>query len=286
MNQSFQNKNTQMRIRSIYSTLSDKERLMADFILEHPEKIIHGTINEIAEELNLADSTVFRFTKKLSYKGFQDLKISLATESVNAMKDVHEKVSKSDDEKTILEKVFCSNIKTLQDTLEVIDDIAFARAVDTILHANKIELFGFGGSNVIAMDGYHKFIRTGLTVSAQTDSHMQLISASQLTEGDVAVLISHTGHSKDILEILETVKEQQVATICITGFTQSPLSQGSDISLYTLSEETDFRSEALASRIAQLSILDALYVNVMASLDDKGQASLQHVRKAIQKKRL
>jgi DNA-binding MurR/RpiR family transcriptional regulator len=286
MNESFKTKNTQMRVRSLFSTLSDKERLMAEFILEHPEKIIHGTINEIAEELNLADSTVFRFCKKLGYKGFQDLKISLATESVNEMKDVHEKVSKSDDEKTILEKVFCSNIKTLQDTLEVIDDKDFSRAVDTILHAGKIELFGFGGSNVIAMDGYHKFIRTGLTVSAQTDSHMQLISASQLKKGDVAILISHTGHSKDILEILETVKEQQVTTICITGFTQSPLSQGSDISLYTLSEETDFRSEALASRIAQLSILDALYVNVMASLDDKGQTSLQHVRKAIEKKRL
>ncbi|WP_423188891.1 MurR/RpiR family transcriptional regulator [Alkalibacterium sp. f15] len=286
MNKTFQNKNTQMRIRALHSTLSDKERLLADFILDSPEKVIHGTINEVAEELNLADSTVFRFCKKLGYKGFQDLKISLATETTNVMKDIHEKVSKSDDEKTILEKVFHSNIKTLQDTLEVIDDSDFSGAVDTILHANKIELFGFGGSNIIAMDGYHKFIRTGLTVSALTDSHMQLISASQLKEGDVAILISHTGHSKDILEILETVKEHNVPTICITGFTQSPLSQGTDISLYTLSEETDFRSEALASRIAQLSILDALYVNVMMALEDKGKESLQHVRKAIQKKRL
>ncbi|OJF94735.1 MurR/RpiR family transcriptional regulator [Alkalibacterium sp. 20] len=286
MNQTFQNKNTQMRIRALHATLSDKERLLADFILDHPEKIIHGTINEVAEELNLADSTVFRFCKKLGYKGFQDLKISLATESTYVMKDIHEKVSKSDDEKTILEKVFHSNIKTLQDTLEVIDDKDFAGAVDIILHANKIELYGFGGSNIIAMDGYHKFIRTGLTVSAQTDSHMQLISASQLKEGDVAILISHTGHSKDILEILETVDEQNVSTICITGFTQSPLSQGADISLYTLSEETDFRSESLASRIAQLSILDALYVNVMMALEDKGKESLKYVRRAIQKKRL
>ncbi|GEK91073.1 MurR/RpiR family transcriptional regulator [Alkalibacterium kapii] len=286
MNQTFKNKSTQMRIRSIYTTLSDKERVMAEFILDNPEKIIHGTISGIAEELSLADSTVFRFCKKLGYKGFQDLKISLATETANEMKDVHEKVSKSDDEKTILEKIFHSNIKTLEDTLEVIDDKDFARAVDVIIHANKVELFGFGGSNVIAMDGYHKFIRTGLPVSAQTDSHMQLMSASQLKKGDVAILISHTGHSKDILDILETVKAQNVVTICITGFTLSPLSQGSDLSLFTLSEETDFRSEALASRIAQLSILDALYVNVMASLENKGQSALKHVRKAIQKKRL
>lgn len=286
MNQTFNNKSIRMRIRSIYATLSDKERIMAEFILEYPDKIIHSTINEIAEELKVADSTVFRFCKKMGYKGFQNLKISLATEIANEMKDVHEKVSKSDDEKTILDKVFHSNIKTLQDTLEVIDEKDFSKAVDVIIHANKIELFGFGGSNVIAMDGYHKFIRTGLPISAQTDSHMQLISASQLKNGDVAILISHTGHSKDILDILETVKAQNIFTICITGFTSSPLSQKSDISLFTLSEETDFRSEALASRIAQLSILDALYVNVMASLEDKGQASLQHVRKAIQRKRL
>lgn len=286
MEKSLDNKPLNMRIRLLSSTMSEKEQLVADYILKSPDKIVHGTINQVAEELNVADSTVFRFCKRLGYKGFQDMKISLAAEATTNLGDIHELINADDDKKTILKKVFHFNIKTLEDTLKVIDEDEFKKAVDTILNAGKIEFFGFGGSNVIALDGYHKFIRTGLTVNAQIDSHMQLMSASQLKKTDVAVLISHTGKSKDILDILNTVKQNGVRTIGITGYTQSPLSQSVDIPLYTLSEETDYRSEALASRIAQLSILDALFVNLMVSLDERGVHSLQKVRKAIQNKRL
>ncbi|MCC5889825.1 MAG: MurR/RpiR family transcriptional regulator [Alkalibacterium sp.] len=274
-----------MRIRLLSSTFSEKENLMADYLLKHPNQIIHGTINQIADELNIADSTVFRFCKRLGYKGYQDMKISLAAETTYNKGNIHELVHENDDEKTILEKIFYFNIKTLEDTLKVIDDEDFIKAVKSILDARRIEFFGFGGSNIIALDGYHKFIRTGLSVNAQIDSHMQLMSASQLKEGDVAILISHTGQSKDILDILDTVKENNVFTIGITGFTQSPLSQAVDIPIYTLSEETDFRSEALASRIAQLSILDALFVNLMMYLNQDGTDSLNRLRKSIKKKR-
>lgn len=286
MEKSLENKPLKMRIRLLSSTFSEKEHLMAEYLLKHPNQIIHGTINQIAEELNIADSTVFRFCKHLGYKGFQDMKISLAAEASSNLGDMHDLVSEHDDKKTILEKIFYYNIKTLEDTLKVIDEADFSKAVDTILKADKIEFFGFGGSNVIAQDGYHKFIRTGLSVNSQIDSHMQLMSASQLKKNDVAILISHTGKSKDILDILNTVQKNEVKTIGITGYTQSPLSQAVDIPLYTLSEETDYRSEALASRIAQLSILDALFVNLMMSLDEKGTDSLEKVRRAIKHKRL
>lgn len=275
-----------MKIRSMYSSFSEKERLLAKYITNHPEKIIHGSITQIAHDLDLADSTVFRFCKKLGYEGYKDFKISMVSEFSDVAQNIHEKVSEMDDEETILNKVFESNVKTLQDSLKVIDKKDFIKAVDLITHANKIEFFGFGGSNVIAMDGYHKFIRTGLQVHSQIDSHFQLMSASQLKKGDVAILISHTGHSKDILELLELLKQNNVTTISITDLTQSSLSRDTDIVLHTLSEETDFRSEALASRIAQLSILDALYVNVMVALGDKNKKALNNVRRAIRKKRI
>lgn len=275
-----------MRIRSIYGTFSEKEKKLADYITTAPEKVIHKTINQIAEDTGLADSTVFRFCKRLGYKGFQDMKIALASEQVNELHDIHEHLSSEDDEKTILQKIFQSNIKTIEDTLTVIDEEQFKNAVDALLKAARIELFGFGGSNVIALDGYHKLIRTGLPVSTQIDAHMQLMSASQMTDSSVAVLISHTGHSKDVLELLDTLKQNGVFTIGITSFTQSPFSQQVDVPLYTLSEETDFRSEALASRIAQLSLLDALYVTIMMRLDEKGKQSITKVRKAIQNRRI
>ena len=280
------NRNIRMRIKSLTPTFSEKEQKIASFVLNEPEKIIHGTINQVATEIGLADSTVFRFCKRLGYNGFQDMKIALASEQNNDLKDIHEKVDKNDDEGTVIEKIFQSNIQTLVDTLEVLDEDRFSLAVEKILASNKVDFFGFGGSNAVAMDAYHKFIRTGLSVNYQVESHLQLMASSQLKRGDVAILISHTGQTKEITDMLEILKANDVYTIGITAFAESPLNHDVDLALNTVSEETDFRSEALSSRIAQLSILDALYVSLMVKLGESATESLDTIRRAIQKKRI
>ncbi|GGF30543.1 RpiR family transcriptional regulator [Halobacillus andaensis] len=274
------------RIRSSYSKFSDKEKKIADYILEQPETIIHHTINQVADELDVAESTVFRFCKRIGFKGYQALKIALAAEIVTPIKDIHEEINDGDSVTTVSEKVFHSNSKTLESTLQILDGQAIEEAVDALLKARKIEFYGCGGSAVVALDGYHKFIRTGLLTSTQLDSHMQLMSASQLAEDDVAVIISHSGTTKDSLDVLRVLKEKGIKTIAITNFAKSPLTKEADISLYTVSEETDFRSEAFSSRIAQLSIIDALYTNIMIAKQETGKRSLENMREAMSLKRL
>jgi DNA-binding MurR/RpiR family transcriptional regulator len=274
------------RIKTHYGKFSDKERKIADYILDNPEKIIHSSINQVAEDLGVADSTVFRFCKRIGFKGYQAMKIALASEIVTPMKDIHETINEGDDTRTVSEKVFRSNIKALEDTQQLLNGSAFEQAVETILHANRVEFFGSGGSSIIAMDAYHKFVRSGIPVIANADSHLQLMSASQLNENDVAVLISHSGTTKDMLQVLNVLKENKVKTISITNFSKSALSQKVDYPLYTVAEETDYRSEALSSRIAQLSILDALFVNVMIAREEAGKESLHKMRNAISVKRI
>ncbi|MBD1381559.1 MurR/RpiR family transcriptional regulator [Metabacillus arenae] len=278
--------NCLVRIRSFYPKFSDKERKIADYILKNPKKIIHSTINQVAEDLNIADSTVFRFCKRIGFNGYQSLKIALASEVVEPIQDIHERIGSEDTERTVTEKIFRSNMKTLEDTIKMVDESAIKKAVSAILGARRVEFFGSGGSAIVSFDAYHKFIRTGITAFAHQDSHMQLMSASQLTEDDVAILISHTGTTKDMIDILEVVRENGVKTIGLTSFAKSPLSRGVDVVLYAVSEETDYRSEALSSRIAQLSMIDALYVNVMVAKKEEGKKALQKVRKAIAAKRI
>ena len=129
-------------------------------------------------------------------------------------------------------------------------------------------------------------LRTGLKVNAVTDAHFQLMAASQMTKDDCAVFISHSGSSKDILHVLNVVKSTGAKTIAITNYIKSPLSTGVDIPLYTVSEETDYRSEALSSRIAQLTILDVLYVNLQLKRGSEGQDALKKIREAISVKRI
>ncbi|ASN03957.1 MurR/RpiR family transcriptional regulator [Virgibacillus necropolis] len=273
-------------IRSNYGKFSKKEKKIADYILANPQQIIHHTINQVSEDLEIADSTVFRFCQRIGFKGYQAFKIALAAEIVTPMKDIHEKINDGDSVATVSEKVFRSNMKTLEDTLHILDGNALEQAVHAILQAEKVEFYGNGGSALVALDAYHKFIRSGLHVSSNLDSHMQLMSASQLRKKDVAVLISHSGSTKDLLDVLQVLKKNDVQTISISNFAKSPLTKEVDISLYTIAEETDFRSEALSSRIAQLSIVDALYTNVMIAKKEEGKKAISNMRKAISLKRL
>lgn len=269
------------KIRSFYPRLSDKEKKIATYILNHPDKIIHSTINEVSDDLQVADATVFRFCKRIGYKGYQAMKIALASEIISPIQQIHEEIHETDGVKEVAEKIFKSNMRTLENTIQILDSEAFQQAVELLLHANRVEFYGTGGSSVIAMDAYHKFIRTGVKAFAFSDSHFQLMSASQLTNKDVAVIISHSGANKDTLTILNAASKNGAKTIGITSFPRSPLSQNVDVVLYTSSDETEYRSEALASRIAQLSLIDALYVNIMMLNKEKAQSALDRVRSVI-----
>jgi len=274
------------KIRFQYMKLSEKERRIADYILKHPEEMIHSTINEVSEQLNVAEATVFRFCKHIGFKGFQEMKIALASEIVSPIKQIHEEITEQDNSVSITEKIFHSNMTTLEDTLNILDPSSIEKAVQLITQAHRVEFYGLGGSSVIAMDAFHKFARTGIKVFASIDYHFQLISASQLSKDDLAVIISHSGTNKDAIRILKTVKKNGAKTIGITGYPKSPIGMETDVPLYTCSVETEYRSEALSSRISQLSLIDALYVNTMIFNKEKAKTSLKKVREAIAKTRL
>ncbi len=273
-------------VRQNYPRFSVTERKIADYILKNPNKIIHSSINQLAEDLNVADSTVFRFCKRIGYKGYQAMKIALASEIVEPVKDIHEQVNEGDTVDTIAAKVIRSNIETLEQTLRIIDEDLLLEAVEKLTAARSIHFFGSGGSSTVALDAYHKFVRTGLPVQTVTDTHLQLMAASQLNEKDCAILISHSGSSKDILHILNVLKTNKVNTIAITNYAKSTLSSSVDIPLFTSSTETEFKTEAFSSRIAQLSLVDVLYVNVLLKKGDEGQEALKKMREAILVKRI
>ncbi|WP_214685970.1 MULTISPECIES: MurR/RpiR family transcriptional regulator [unclassified Exiguobacterium] len=274
------------RIRGAYSTLSKKEQRIADYILKQPEKIIHHTINQVADDLDVAESTVFRFCQRVGFKGYQALKIALASDVVAPLQDIHEDITETDTVLEIAEKIFSTNGKTIESTRQILEGASLEKTVEQFLKARRIEFFGSGGSAVVALDAYHKFVRSGLQVSAILESHMQLMSASQLTTADVAVVISHSGASKETLDIAKLLKEKGVPMIAITNYAKSPLSKIADVSLYTVSQETAFRSEALASRIAELSLIDALFTAVMMRRGEAARTSLQQMREAISMRRI
>lgn len=274
------------RIQSLYNSFSDKEKQIADYMLQNPETIVHSTINQVADQLSLADATVFRFCKRLGFKGYQAMKIALASDIIEPIEDIHETIQENDTEAEVMSKVFQSNKNALTYTQEVLDESTVRQAVQYLLEASELHFYGSGGSGVTAQDGQHKFMRTGLPSHAYTDSHWQVMAASQLKPNDVAIVISHSGANEDVLEAMDVAKEQGARIIAITSYAKTPISQKADLTLQTISRETEYRSEALASRLAELSLLDGLYVNYCIKKKDQAQEAVAKIRKAVARKKL
>lgn len=272
-----------LKIKSQYSGFNSTEKKVANFILSRPEKVIYSTISQVAEQLEISDATVFRFCKKIGFKGFQAVKISLAKDfnEENHHSYINKKISDTDDEVTVLHKVFQANISSLNESLHSINPKNIKKAIDFLLNADQIVFYGNGGSGAVAMDAQHKFLRLGMRVSAYTDNHLQLMSAAQLGKNDVMVIISHSGSNLNMINLLEFAKENATKTIGITSFSKSPIDEKVDISLNAISQETEYQFEAFSSRIAHLTIIDALYVNVALKRKELSDTAIQKMRNAI-----
>lgn len=271
-----------LQIKSQYNTFNETEKKVAEYIISNPGNIIYSTISQVAEKLDVADATIFRFCKKINLKGFQDLKITLATEFTGVPNNyANEQINETDDEQTIVNKVFKANITALNDTLLSVDPKLIGKAAREILSAEQIVFYGNGGSGAVAMDAHQKFLRTGLKVSVYTDNHLQLMSVAQLTERDLIIVFSHSGSNLNMMNVLDVAKENGTKSIGITSFSKSPIGEKVDISINAISQETGYQFEAFASRIAHLTIVDSIYISVMLKRKEQTDAAVKKMRNAI-----
>ncbi|WP_147539448.1 MurR/RpiR family transcriptional regulator [Anaerotruncus rubiinfantis] len=261
--------------------LTKTERRVADYILVNQDRIIYESITDVAEATGSSEATIIRMCRKLGYKGFQDLKIRVAKDLVSPLEKIHEGVCASDSAGSILEKSFDSAVETINATKRVVSTPEFEKAANAILHTGRLLVFGLGNSAPVAMDAAHKFLRAGIDSNAYCDNHFQMIASSSLKPGDVVLGISHSGNSRDIVEALGYAKEQGATIICLTNYGKSPITRGnvSDIRLFTSAAETKFRVHGLTSRIAQLAIIDALFIYVCLK---KGEESIKNFEKVDQ----
>lgn len=250
--------NALARIRVMRPTMARGAGRIADFVLEDPNRVVKMSVTELAEATDASDGSIVNFAKMLGLSGFQQLKLSLAQETVQPVQFIHEDLDRGDDIVTATHKIFHSGIQALRDTLSVLDPKALARSVEIFRAAERIEIYGIGSAAPIAEDAQYRMLRIGLNTKVVVDSHIQAISAS-LTGPSVAVLtISHSGATVETIAATRLAKEAGAKTVVITNYARSPIQAHADVVLFTMARETLFRTEAMTSPIAQLCVLDAL----------------------------
>lgn len=266
-------------------SLSSKERRVADFILAAPAEAVDPSIEELAERIGVSESTLFRFVRKLGYVGYQQFRIALAMETSQPSQRFYDRPVDAADGETAVAVVFKTAIAALEFTMKDLDGSALESAAKLLVAARSTLFLGLGGSGLVARDAYHKLLRTGLRSSAPEDFHLQLMAASQATPEDVAVLVSHTGANKDALCLATELKRREVPLVVIGTYRRSSLAKLADHLLVSAAPSSPYASEAFSARIAQLAIVDALYVEVMEQLGEAGMRQLEAMRAAIAKRR-
>lgn len=251
-----------MKIEAMRPGLSKSELLVCDYILTHPDEVIHLSVSELAAKSGVSDATVIRASQKIGSSSYQDLKISIAKDIVTPLQGVNEEISADDPAGKVTEKVFQGILHTLDYTYRIQDPGLLEKAADILLHANRICICGLGNSHAIAADIQHKFMRLGLNATAYADNHLQVICANSMKKGDVLFAVSHSGSSRDVVHAAEIALRNKASVISLTNVGRSPLADISTVALHTASNETKYRRVALSSRIAQMAIVDVLYTMI------------------------
>jgi DNA-binding MurR/RpiR family transcriptional regulator len=258
-----------IRIRALSPSLSPAEQRVAALVLEDPSRAAGRTITELARAAGTSETTVIRFCKALGLAGYPDLRLRLAAESAReSVRDgdrgrvVGTDIGPDDSMEQIVEKIAFADSKAVEETARQLDTALLEQVADLMSNAGRIDVFGVGASGFVALDLQQKLHRIGRYAFAWTDTHVALSSVALLGPGDIAFGISHSGATSETIDVLTVARRRGATTVALTNFPRSPIADVADHVLTTAARETTFRSGATASRIAQLTVVDALFVGV------------------------
>lgn len=273
------------KIRMRLPSLTPLELRVVETVFGQGQFTESTALRQIADDAGVSEALVVKIAKKLGFTGFRDFRSAVAEYIRSPTAEMHEELSVDDSAEAILHKVFRTSIQALEETLAIIDVPAFERAADIVKSARNRDFYGVGGSAQIARDVSHKFLRIGIRSSVHDDSHMMLMSAALLGPEDVAIGFSHSGRTTAVIEAIQLARKNGARTIVVTNYNSSPLAEIADIVLCSTAQGSPLMGENAAARIAQLNILDALFVAVAQRDYAAAETNLERTMSAVTTKR-
>lgn len=277
-------------IRSLLPNLAPVEQRVAQAVLDDPGGVAWRSISELARSCGSSATSVVRFCRAIGLRGYPDLRLALAgavaRDDAAAIVAASSDIEPGDDPVTITKKIAYADATAVTDTASRLDTSVLVKVVDALAVAGRIDIYGVGASGFVAVDLQTKLQRIARPAFAWPDPHLAATSAALRGPGDVAIGLSHTGTTVDTIDALAEARSHGATTVAITNFPWSPITETADHVLLTAAREMAFRSGATTSRIAQLTVIDCLFVT-LANRDLPGtREALERTFKAAQAKRI
>ncbi|ELE2166957.1 SIS domain-containing protein [Vibrio fluvialis] len=269
------------KIVSRRTQLSHSGRQIGDWVVEHTAQAAQLTSQELAQAVNVSQSSIVKFTQRLGFKGYSAFKLALTEEigRKQAMQNtpLHSDILADDPIAVIAQKLVKAKTEAMFHTTNALSIEACHQAVQWLSDARRVQIVGIGGSALTAKDLSYKLLKLGITALAEQDSHVQIAVARTLTEQDVQIAISFSGDRKEILVAAEAAKEQGAKVIALTSPNKSRLRQLADMTFDTIADETEHRSSAIASRSAQNVITDLLFIILVQLRDESAREMISNI---------
>jgi RpiR family transcriptional regulator, repressor of rpiB and als operon len=273
------------QIRMRLPSLTPLEGKVATDILARKDIDEATPLRSVAEGSGVSEAMVVKVAKKLGFAGFRDFRQGLVDYYNSDTAALHSEIGPQDTPGQIVQKVFRTAMQALEETFAILDLEAFERAADFLHRARQRDFYGLGGSAQIARDVSHKFLRIGIRTSVFDDAHMMVMSAALLGPDDVAIAFSHSGSTTAVIEAVELARRNGARTIAVTNYADSPLARIVDVVLCSTAQNNPLLGENATARIAQLNLLDALFVAVAQRDRAAADANLARTMRAVQAKR-
>ncbi|MGE6257780.1 MurR/RpiR family transcriptional regulator [Heyndrickxia sporothermodurans] len=269
-------------LSEMLSKLPPSERKIASYILQNPQESITMTANELGKKSSTSSAAVIRLCKSLDLKGLQELKLRIAGDLQKTGEYGFRDIEPNESRFTIIEKMTNNSIQTIKETAELLSTDELSKAVEVLQKAKNIHFFGVGASSIIAQDAQQKFLRINKHATAFSDIHMAATLVANAHENDVVFGISFSGKTFEVAKLLELANQQGARTISLTKYGTSLVNEQAEIRLYTsATREPTFRSGATSSRIAQLHVIDILFMCVASQAYSDTVKYLDETRDAI-----
>ncbi|PRR84413.1 MurR/RpiR family transcriptional regulator [Clostridium vincentii] len=250
------------KIKEGLGSFTDTDQKLAEYTLANREEVVMLSAKELAQRVNSSAAAVVRFSKRIGYKGFTELKVELAKDKEEKEDEFNAIIKENDSIDSMVKKAESINLRAMERTYKLINKKVLERAIKSLNECENIYLFGIGASGLVAQDFQYKLSRINKMAIYQVDEHIQVASAVHIGPNDVAIGISYSGESKGVNVSLTRARNQGAKTIAITSFNKNSLSKIVELPLYIPSEETELRIGAITSRISELLITDLLYLGI------------------------
>lgn len=251
------------RMCEIRNDLSLSERKIVDVLIGDPKKTCLLSVTELADYCQTSPATITRMCKSLGYTGYREFAKAfiLDASSKNDKDQIYDAslVENGDSIEDIANKVAQINISAIQNSAKIFDIDEIEKAVKLLTKAKKIHFYGIGGSSIAALDAEYRFLKMAKDAHAFTNFHEQIYAASSLTKNDVAVIISYSGETNEIIDVAKLCKKVHTNIVSITRYSNNSLSELADVKIKTTSIGNSLRSVSSGTQIAQLNMIDILY---------------------------